>query len=166
MDKKKFLEEVLKLLAYADMYFKQRSYTGFYNAGLTIAFMCIQVSHFSLADKVYSLFGQMLLAAKRYELALEMYQKLRNCAHTHKDIIGKMYALWQMGRCFAELEKYEHAIVSYKYMLALAWTSKSMEAEMAAYEALGRMHLYLGHIEKVKFYDAKISFGKMEHVNS
>lgn len=71
-----------------------------------------------------------------------------------------------MGRCFAMLEKYEHAIISYKYMLQLAWTSKSMEAEMAAYEALGKMHLYLGNIEKVKFYDSKINFGQMEHENS
>ena len=35
----------------------------------------------------------MLLAAKKYGLALELYRKMRNCAHTCHDVISKMYAL-------------------------------------------------------------------------
>ena len=88
-----FLRELLKLLSYADMYFKQREFIGFYNAGLVITFMTIAVGQHKLADKIYSMFGQMLLTAKKYGLALEMYSKLRNCAHTHRDVISKMYAL-------------------------------------------------------------------------
>ena len=57
MDKKVFLGEVLKLLAYADSDFKQQEYVGFYNAGLAIAFMCVQTKQFVLAGKVYSMFG-------------------------------------------------------------------------------------------------------------
>ena len=42
MDKKMFLETYLKLLGYADMYYKQYEYIGFFNAGLTLAFCAIQ----------------------------------------------------------------------------------------------------------------------------
>lgn len=104
----------------------------------------------------------MLLTAKRYTLALEMYRKLLNCAHTHKDVICKMYTYKQMAFCFQKIEKYENAVICYKYMLALAWTCKSMEAELSAYEGLALMHLYLGNIQKVRFYDARISHGAYE----
>lgn len=71
-----------------------------------------------------------------------------------------------MAFCFSKLEKYENAIISYKYMLALAWTCKSQESEIFAYQGLARMHLYMGNIEKVKFYDAKITYGQYEPENS
>ena len=80
MDKKLFLDELLKMLAYSDLYFKSRQFIAFYNSALAITFICIQTKQFHLADKVYSLFGQMLSAAKKYDLALEIYRKLRNCA--------------------------------------------------------------------------------------
>ena len=70
MDKKMFLFELLKILAYSDFYFKQKEYTAFYNTALAISFCCIQVGQYLIANKVYSLFGQMLLTAKRYVLAL------------------------------------------------------------------------------------------------
>ena len=57
VDKKIFLEEYLKVLAYADMYYKQREYTGFYNCALLLSFLAIYVRQFILAEKVYSLFG-------------------------------------------------------------------------------------------------------------
>lgn len=41
MDKKMFLEEMLKMLAYADLYFKSRSFIAFYNSALAITFLCI-----------------------------------------------------------------------------------------------------------------------------
>jgi hypothetical protein len=40
-DKKLFLQEFVKLLAYSDMYFKQRQFTAFYNAALTLTFMAV-----------------------------------------------------------------------------------------------------------------------------
>ena len=83
MDKRFFLEELLKLLGYADMYFKQYEYIAFFNTGLAVSFCAIQAKQVVLANKVYSLFGQMLLIAKRYELALDSYAKLRNLAHTN-----------------------------------------------------------------------------------
>ena len=101
----------------------------------------------------------MLLAAKKYTYALEMYRKLRNCAHTCHDVINKMYALRQMAHTFSRMEKYENACICLKYLLALSWTCKLPEAELAAYEDLARMHLYMGNIEKVKFYDARITYG-------
>ena len=108
----------------------------------------------------------MLLTAKKFTLALDMYRKLRNCAHTHKDIITKMFAYRQMAFCFFKVEKYEDAIICYKHLLALAWTTKSFEAELAAYEGLASMHLYLGNIQKVKFYDARITYGQYEPYSS
>ena len=60
------------------------------------------------------------------------------------------------------MEKYENAIICFKYMLALAWTCKSIEAELMAYEGLAAMHLYLGNIQKVKFYDARVTYGAYE----
>ena len=51
-----------------------------------------------------------------------------------------------MAYCFSKTEKYENAIICFKYMLALAWTCKSIEAELMAYEGLAAMHLYLGNI--------------------
>ena len=108
----------------------------------------------------------MLLTAKRYELALELYRKLRNCAHTNRDLLSKMFALHMMACCFAKMEKYGDAVICYKYLLAIAWASKSQEVEMMAYQGLKRMHLYLGNIEKVKYYDAKVLYGKYEPENS
>jgi len=93
MDKKLFLEEYLKLLGYADMYFKQREFVAFYNTGLVLAYCSVVTQTHFLAHKVYSLFGQMLIAAKNFEIALELYKKLRVSAHTQKDIILKAYAL-------------------------------------------------------------------------
>lgn len=66
---------------------------AFYNTGLTLTLCAIQTQQIVLALKVYSLFAQMLFTAKRIDLALELYFKQRNCAHTHKDIISKAYAL-------------------------------------------------------------------------
>ena len=56
-DKMYFLNEFLKLQAYAENYYKIKQYVGFYNAGIVIAYICIQTHHYSLACKVYSLFG-------------------------------------------------------------------------------------------------------------
>lgn len=162
MDKKLFLEELLKLLAYADMYFKSHQFVAFYNAAQVISFVCIQTKQFAIADKVYSMCGQMLFAAKRYGLALELYRKLRSCAHTHQDIMSKMYALHMMAACFAKLRRYEYAIIAYKYLMALSWACKSQEVEMSTYQGLAKMHLYLGNIEKVKFYDSKVLYGQYE----
>lgn len=67
-----------------------------------------------------------------------------------------------MAHVFAKLEKYENACICLKYMLALSWTCKLPEAELAAYEDLARMHLYMGNIEKVKFYDARVTYGQYE----
>lgn len=41
MDKKLFLVELLKIMGYAGMYWKQQEFVAFYNAGLTIAFISI-----------------------------------------------------------------------------------------------------------------------------
>ena len=106
VDKKYFLCELMKLLGYSDMYFRQRNFTAFYNAGLACAFLAIQIGNFSLANKAYSMFAQMLQAAKVYPLALELFKKLRTCAHTQHDIIVKTFALKQMAFCFAKMEKY------------------------------------------------------------
>mmetsp|Transcript_29645 Transcript_29645/g.39421 ORF Transcript_29645/g.39421 Transcript_29645/m.39421 type:complete len:224 (+) Transcript_29645:322-993(+) len=40
-DKNYFLNELMKLLAYGEHYFRLKHYTQMYNAGLTIAFICI-----------------------------------------------------------------------------------------------------------------------------
>ena len=73
-----------------------------------------------------------------------MYNKLRQCAHTDKDAVAKMFAYKQMGYVFCQIEKYHSAIIAFKYMLALAWTIKSVEGELAAYEGLAMMNLYIG----------------------
>ena len=57
LDKKVFLIEVLKLLAHADAYFRKYNYVAFYNAALAITFMCVQTKQYTLAEKVYSMFG-------------------------------------------------------------------------------------------------------------
>ena len=41
MDKQLFLSEMLKLMGYAGMYWKQQQYIAFYNSGLTIAYIAI-----------------------------------------------------------------------------------------------------------------------------
>lgn len=56
--------------------------------------------------------------------------------------------------------------MSFKFMLALAWTIKSPEGEFAAYEGLSRAYLYTGFIEKVRFYDARITNGEYEPQDS
>ena len=99
-DKNYFLNETLKLLAHADNYIKNKKFVALYNAGMVIAFLCIKVQHFALACKVYSLFAQILLVNRKTELAIEMYNKLRNCAHTNKDIVTKMFAYKQIGYAY------------------------------------------------------------------
>ena len=42
MDKKMFLETFLKLLGFADMYFKQHEYVAFFNSAMTLTFCAIQ----------------------------------------------------------------------------------------------------------------------------
>ena len=37
---------------------------------------------------------------------------------------------------------------------------------MAAYEGLARMHLYRGEVEKVRFYDARVTSGVYEAENT
>ena len=88
----------------------------------------------------------MLLVAKKGNLAILMYNKLRCCAHTDKDSVTKMFAYKQLGYVYCQLEKYESAIIAFKYMLAIAWAIKSVEGELAAYEGLALMNLYCGQI--------------------
>ena len=92
------------------------------------------------------MFAQMLLVSDKGQLAVQMYNKLRCCAHTDKDSVTKMFAYKQMGYTYAHLEQYESAIIAFKHMLALAWTIKSAEGELAAYEGLTLMYLYRGQI--------------------
>lgn len=92
-DKNYFLNELLKLLAFAEHYFRTRQFVELYNAGLVIAFICIQTHHYTLACKVYSLFGQILLTNDKADLAEKMYNKLRACAHTDRDPVIKLFAL-------------------------------------------------------------------------
>lgn len=56
-DKNYFLNEFMKLLAFAENYMKQKQYVALYNAAMALAFICIQVRHYALANKVYSLFA-------------------------------------------------------------------------------------------------------------
>ena len=108
----------------------------------------------------------MLVTAKRYELAFELYNKLRSCAHTNQDIITIAYALRQMSHCFMKEEKYENALICLKYLLSIAWTIKLSEIELQAYEGMALAYLYLRKIEKVKFYDGRIMYGIYESETS
>ena len=51
-----------------------------------------------------------------------------------------------MGYCYSKQEKYDEAIICFKHLIALAWTTDSAEAESAAYDALSIMHFYTGSI--------------------
>ena len=51
-----------------------------------------------------------------------------------------------MAHCFATIGKYENAVICLKYLLAIAWTVKSSDMEISAYEGLAYMNLYLGNI--------------------
>ena len=104
----------------------------------------------------------MLMAAKRYDLALDCYDKLRSSAHTFQDVITKAYALRQMSACFIKMEKHENAVVCLKYVLAIAWTIKLSELELTAFEGLAVAYLYLGKLEKTKYYDARVMHGMYE----
>lgn len=145
-DKNYFLNEFLKIMAYSENYYKQKKYSALFNAGMTLAFICIQIQHYTLANKVYSMFAQMFMVSKKGQLAVMMYNKLRCCAHTDKDAATKMFAYKQMGYAYCQLEKYESAIIAFKHMLALSWAIKSAEGELAAYEALTLMYLYRGQV--------------------
>ena len=108
----------------------------------------------------------MLLVAKKGQLAILMYNKLRACAHTDNDAVTKMYAYKQMGYTYCFMEKYESAIIAFKHLLGLAWTIKSPEGELAAYEGLSLMYLYIGQIQKSKFFEARISHGYYQPYDS
>ena len=153
-------------MAHAENFFRLKHFVQLYNAGLLIAFLCIMTQHYSLACKVYSLFGQILLSNGKADFAERMYNKLRACAHTAKDTVTKMFAYKQLGYTYIELERYESAMMAFKHMLALAWTLQSFEGEFAAYEGLSKSYLYQGQIDKVKFYDDRITEGEYEPADS
>lgn len=67
-----------------------------------------------------------------------------------------------MGYTNSLLLKYETAVICFKYLLSIAWICNSLEGEFAAYEGLSKMYMYMGQIEKAKFYDAKIINGIYE----
>lgn len=165
-DKMYFLNELIKLLAFAENYYKEKEYMGFFNSALVISYLCIMMKHLKIAAKVYSLFAQMLIDAKQFHLAYELYRKMRNTAHTDHDCVTKLYCYKQMAYTNSRMKKYESAILCFKHLLALAWTLKSAEAELATYEGLAAMHLYLGQIQKCKYYDARITHGVYEDHNS
>ena len=71
-----------------------------------------------------------------------------------------------MGYTFCKMEKYESAVISFKHLLGLAWTIKSSEGELAAYEGLALMYLYLGQIQKAKFYNHRLAHGIYEPQDS
>ena len=86
----------------------------------------------------------MLLEAGQYKLARDLYQKLLNCAHTNKDVITNMFCYKQLAYTNSKMKKYETAILCFKHLLALAWTCRSPESELAAYDGLQMMYLYQG----------------------
>ena len=73
-----------------------------------------------------------------------------------------MFAYKQLGYTYIQLERYESAVMSFKYMLALSWAVRSTEGEYAAYEGLQRAYLYQGLIDKVKFYNKRAAEGDYE----
>ena len=77
-----------------------------------------------------------------------------------------MYAYKQIANIYIQLERYDTAIISFKYLLALAWTVKSRECEYAAYEGLQRAYLYKGLIDKVEFYNTGATKGEYESHDS
>lgn len=165
-DKMYFLNELMKLMAFAENYYREKQFIGFYNAALVVAYLCIKMRHLKIACKVYSMFAQMLTVSGQYKLALQLYGKLRNCAHSDQDAVIKLFCYKQMAYANSKLKKYDTAIICFKHLLALAWTLKSAEAELAAYEGLASMHLYLGQIQKCKYYDARITHGIYESPDS
>ena len=162
LDKKQFLKELLKMFAHVEVYLRKKEFIALSNLGMAIAFLAVMIRQFNVAMKVYSMFGQIFLVNRQYRLANDFYNKLRNCAHSAQDIVVKMYAYKQMGHCFAKQEKYDEAIICFKHLIALAWTTNSPEAESAAYDALSIMHFYIGNIEKSKFYDHQFLSGLTE----
>lgn len=153
LDKRQFIIELLKMFTHVDAYMKKKEYLALSNLGMTIGFLGVILRQYNFVMKVYSMFAQIFMVYGQYKLALDFYNRLRNCAHTAKDIVVKMYSYKQMGHCYGKQEKYDEAIVCFKHLLALAWTTSSLEAEQAAYEALSLMHFYTGNIEKSKFFD-------------
>lgn len=71
-----------------------------------------------------------------------------------------------MAYCFMKLEKYENAVTSLKYVLAISWTIKLTEMELAAFYGLSVLHLYMGSIEKARYYDARVTRGIYESEKS
>ena len=85
-----------------------------------------------------------MLANNKADLAEKMYNKLRSCSHSCKDAIIKLFAYKQLGYTYIKLERYESAVMSFKFMLGMAWTIKSSEGEFSAYQGLSLAYLYQG----------------------
>ena len=56
-DKQYFIDEFLKIMCFAEDYYRLGKWLAFYNSGLVLAFIAIQTLHYTLATKVYSMFG-------------------------------------------------------------------------------------------------------------
>jgi len=67
-----------------------------------------------------------------------------------------------MAFCFSNLQKHDNAIICYKYIIQIAWTVKLREMEFSAYKGLASAYIHLGKVEKVKFYDARVTLGVYE----
>ena len=71
---------------------KKKDYAAISNIGMTIGFLGVILRQYNFVMKVYSMFAQVFMVYGQYKLALDFYNRLRNCSHTAKDIIVKLYS--------------------------------------------------------------------------
>ena len=121
------------MFCHVDVYLRKKDWIALSNLAMTIGFLAVIIRQYNLVMKVYSMFAQIFLVNKQYRLANDFYNKLRNCAHSAQDIVVKMYAYKQMGHCYSRQEKYDEAIVCFKHLIALAWTTNSLEENGATF---------------------------------
>lgn len=67
-----------------------------------------------------------------------------------------------MGKCYQTLKEFEKAILCFKKQLQLAWLIESTEGEMNAYDNLALQYYYEGDIDKSKYYNDRMTRGKVE----
>jgi hypothetical protein len=88
-----------RLITQIETHFIDQQHYKLCNCSCVAAYLAIQLREFTLAMKIYSMCGEMLLRQKNFKLAIVMYTKLLNAAYTDElersDF--KLYALKQIA---------------------------------------------------------------------
>jgi len=78
--------------------------------------------------------------------AIRSFEKIRDAAEDIGDCFKEVTAYYQVGLTLKRMKNYNAALNSFKRMLQVAWNYDLVQAELHAYEMIGRSYFHLGNV--------------------